>query len=179
MKSYLRMVCCEMQNSYNHFSHFFCILAIFSAYQWLTCYLLKKSYEKEQVLLKAGLDNFEARNEIQVYHAKSLAIAYIQHFMLLKFMETIKEATEPQIKSVLLKLFSLFGLWNLEKHLNILYQGGYTSGEKPAILVQEAILTLCKELKNDAIGLVDAIAPPDFMLNSVLGASDGEVTKKI
>lgn len=56
-----------------------------------------------------------------------------------------------------------------------LYEGGFASGEKPARLVQEAILKLCKELKNDAIALVDVIAPPDFILNSVLGASDGEV----
>lgn len=93
-------------------------------------------------------------------------------------MDVVKEATDPQIKSVLLKLFSLFGLWSLEKHLNLLYQGGYATSEKPAVLVQEAILTLCKELKHDAIALVDVIAPPDFILNSVLGASDGEVKQE-
>lgn len=139
--------------------------------------MLKKSYEKEKsILQRGGIENFEARNEIQVYHAKSLAIAYIQHFILFKFIEVIKETTEPELKAVLLKLFSLYGLWSLEKHLGILYQGGYASGEKPAMLVQEAILSLCKELKNDAIALVDVIAPPDFILNSVLGASDGEVS---
>lgn len=127
-------------------------------------------------MLSRGVDNFEARNEIQVYHAKSLAIVYIQHFILYKFIQTINESTDPQQKNVLLKLFSLFGLWQLEKHLGILYQGGYASGEKPAMLVQEAVLNLCKELKNDAIALVDVIAPPDFLLNSVLGASDGEVS---
>lgn len=137
--------------------------------------MLKKSYEKEKQLLKQGLDNFEARNEIQVYHAKTLAIVYIQHFFLLKFIEVIRQAEDPDIKNVLLKLFSLYSLWNLEKYLGILYQGGYASGEQPAILIQEAILNLCKELKNDVIALVDVIAPPDFLLNSVLGASDGEV----
>lgn len=125
--------------------------------------------------MKRGVDSFEARNEIQVYHAKTLAIAYIQHFILMKFFEVVNEATEPELKSVLLKLFSLYGLWSLEKHLGILYQGGYASGEEPAALIQEAILNLCKELKNDAVALVDVIAPPDFLLNSVLGASDGEV----
>lgn len=137
---------------------------------------MKKSYEKEKELIeKRRVDTFEARNEIQVYHAKTLAIVYIQHFFLVKFIEVVREAPNPEIKNVLLKLFSLYGLWTLEKFLGVLYQGGYASGEKPAALVQEAILNLCKDLKNDAVALVDTIAPPDFLLNSVLGASDGEV----
>lgn len=35
---------------------------------------------------------------------------------------------------------------------------------------------MCLELKDDAVSLVDVIAPPDFVLNSALGRSDGEVT---
>lgn len=49
-------------------------------------------------------------------------------------------------------------------------------GPRPATLIQDAILQLCKELKNDAVSLVDAVALPDFILNSVLGASDGLVS---
>ena len=43
-------------------------------------------------------------------------------------------------------------------------------------LIQEAILTLCGQLKDDAVSLVDAIAPPDFVLNSPIGLSDGQVS---
>lgn len=35
------------------------------------------------------------------------------------------------------------------------------------------------DLKNDAVSLVDAIAPNDFILNSPLGMSDGNVYKHI
>lgn len=59
----------------------------------------------------------------------------------------------------------------------VLYQGGYAQGSEPTILVQDAILQLCKDLKNDSVALIDTIAPPDFILNSVLGASDGLVSK--
>jgi len=41
--------------------------------------------------------------------------------------------------------------------------------------LREGILNLCRELKPEAVSLVDAISPPDFVLNSVLGASDGKV----
>jgi acyl-CoA oxidase len=50
-----------------------------------------------------------------------------------------------------------------------------TGSEAPRI-IREAILRLCSELKNDAVTLVDVIAPTDFVLNSPIGSSDGEVT---
>ena len=49
------------------------------------------------------------------------------------------------------------------------------SGPLPATFIHAAIVTLCNELKDDAVSLVDAVAPPDFILNSPIGKSDGEV----
>lgn len=34
-------------------------------------------------------------------------------------------------------------------------------------------------MKNDAISLVDAMAPPDYVLNSALGDSSGNAYKKL
>lgn len=34
-------------------------------------------------------------------------------------------------------------------------------------------------LKPEAVSLVDSIAPPDFILNSALGMSDGKVLDKL
>lgn len=79
------------------------------------------------------------------------------------------------MKLVLTRLGSLFGLFHLEKQVGHLYQGGYFQGDKPRVLLQEAILSLCGVLKDDAVTLVDAIAPDDFLMNSVLGKSDGQV----
>lgn len=44
-----------------------------------------------------------------------------------------------------------------------------------AEFVKENILILCGELKPEAVTIADALAPPDFVLNSVLGMSDGKV----
>lgn len=41
--------------------------------------------------------------------------------------------------------------------------------------ISEAILLLCSKLKDEAVSLVDALSPPDFILNSVLAQSDGKV----
>ena len=45
--------------------------------------------------------------------------------------------------------------------------------------MRESLLDLCHEMKNDAVALVDASAPPDFILNSPIGASDGDVYKNV
>ena len=56
-----------------------------------------------------------------------------------------------------------------------LFTGSYIAGPEPPTLIHEAILELTAEVKDDAVALADAIAPPDFILNSPIGKSDGEV----
>lgn len=88
------------------------------------------------------------------------------------FISTVDDVS---LRNVLSKLFSLYGIWSLEKHLQYLYQGGYAVGSQPATIIQDSVLRLCSELKDEAIALIDVVAPPDFLLNSALGASDGQV----
>lgn len=42
-------------------------------------------------------------------------------------------------------------------------------------IIKGSIIDLCSSLKNEAVSLADAIVPPDFILNSVLGSSNGKV----
>ncbi|CAH1130846.1 unnamed protein product [Ceutorhynchus assimilis] len=154
--------------------------SILVIYQWLICHLMQKSSNKLDQELHKSKTQFWAKNDSQVFNAKNLSIAFIQHFMLQTMLEKIAEAQEVELKNVLVKIFALYGLFSLEKyHLSSLYQGGFAVGPLAATLIQEAILKICSELKNDAVALVDVIAPPDFVLNSVLGASDGEVYKHL
>lgn len=146
---------------------------IIDAYQWLVCYLLQQTKQKLDHLSKEG--EFWAKNNTQVYYAKSMAIAFIQHFFLQRMLVVINQAADSRNKTILTKLFSLYGLWSLEKFLATLYEGGYAVGPKASHLVHEGVLKLCHEIKDDAVSLIDVIAPPDFILNSVLGASDGQV----
>lgn len=108
------------------------------------------------------------------------------------------------LAQVLDKLLLLYSLSCLEKHLATLYQGnykayawkwnfdsptgcsyvflvcnagGYCEGPQMADLLRESILLLCEELKPEAVGIADALAPPDFVLNSILGQADGKVRR--
>jgi len=157
---------------------------ILDAYKWVVCRLLVDSAERLQSELSQGRDGFTARNNSQAYFCRTLALAYIEHTVIDRFWKMItegkdgEEASQP-IKNVLTKLCSLFGLWKLEQHLTTMYQGGYLTGPKPPTMIKDAILLLCGQLKDDAVSLVDAIAPPDFILNSPIGASDGEIYKNL
>ncbi|XP_042257484.1 peroxisomal acyl-coenzyme A oxidase 3 [Thunnus thynnus] len=151
-----------------------------AAYKWLVCFLLEESQKRLEQQRASGKDEFEARNNSQVYHCRSLAIAYIEHNCLQRFHElTTDQDTPAGLRPVLRKLCALYGLWSLSSHMAILYQGNYMSGRKPAELIQTAILTLCSQLKDDAVALVDVFAPPDFILNSPIGYADGQLYKNL
>uniref|UniRef100_A0A8C4NKZ7 Acyl-coenzyme A oxidase n=1 Tax=Dicentrarchus labrax TaxID=13489 RepID=A0A8C4NKZ7_DICLA len=151
-----------------------------AAYKWLVCFLLEQSQKRLEQQRASGKDEFEARNNSQVYYCRSLALAYIEHNCLQRFHElTTDQDTPAGLRPVLSKLCALYGLWSLSNYMATLYQGNYLSGEKPPELVQMAILTLCSQLKDDAVALVDVFAPPDFILNSPIGNADGQLYKNL
>uniref|UniRef100_A0A8C6VLZ4 Acyl-coenzyme A oxidase n=1 Tax=Naja naja TaxID=35670 RepID=A0A8C6VLZ4_NAJNA len=137
------------------------------AYKWLVCYLLRGSIQKLRKQEESGCAEFEAKNNSQVYYCRSLAIAFIEHTVLEKYHKHVHSPSTPvNLQLVLKRICSLYGLWSLNKHTAILYQGGYLSGENAGKLIQDSILELCSKLKDEAVALVDVIAPPDFILSS-------------
>lgn len=87
------------------------------------------------------------------------------------FVEGLNNSAE---KTVLGRLLSLYGGNLVLKHIGHFYQGGFLTGPQSK-LYENGILNILSQLKNDGVSLVDAVSPPDFVLNSPLGASDGNV----
>lgn len=54
------------------------MVEILAAYDWLVLWLLKSFQEEYELQLRNGKDPFTAKNDSQVYCARSLAIAYIE-----------------------------------------------------------------------------------------------------
>lgn len=151
-----------------------------AAYDWLVVYLLKESSHKLQRELKSGKDAFTSRNDSQAYYLHSLSRAYVERTCLEWFYKFCTDPDlSPRLAQVLIKLCALFGLWSLQKHLSVLYRGGYISGTNPAEIIQSAILTLCSQIKDEAVALVDVFAPPDFVLHSAIGCADGQIYQRL
>ncbi|XP_053921487.1 peroxisomal acyl-coenzyme A oxidase 3 isoform X4 [Cuculus canorus] len=151
-----------------------------AAYKWLVCYLLQESDLKLSKEKQSGRSDFEAKNNCQVYYCQSLAIAFIEQAVLQRYHDYTHDPSIPStLQPVLKNLSALYGLWSLSKHLAVLYQGGYASGERAGRFIQNAILELCFKLKDDAVALVDVFAPPDFILNSPIGKASGELYKNM
>lgn len=145
-----------------------------SCYQWLICWLLKETDSKIRDEMSKGKSKFTARCNTQVYRASTMTRAYSEYIVLMYYGQVVNRA-ETSLQPVLKNLFILYGLSSLDKHLTVLYQGGYATGSELADMVRSGILEVCARVKPDAVAVVDALAPPDFVLNSVLGKSDGKV----
>ncbi|CAB3239289.1 unnamed protein product [Arctia plantaginis] len=147
-------------------------------YKWLTAYVLKMTAEKVDKLKSEGKSNFWAKNDSQSFNAVTLSVVYGENYVLNHFYKTALAFEDPNCANVLLTLVSLYGTFLIEKHLATLYIGGYVRGAQGA-LVRAALLRCCGRVAPEALALVDALAPPDFCLNSVLGMSDGQVYQHI
>lgn len=144
-------------------------------YQWLILYLVQETDKKQNEVINAGADKFTARNESQVYRAAVLSRAYGEYTALRYYWSQVSTA-EPSLQAPLNSVGCLYGLSCLDKHLVYFYQGGYASGPEMSQNVKDSILALCKILKSDSLAIIDGMAPPDYVVNSVLGRSDGKVS---
>ncbi|XP_055600496.1 peroxisomal acyl-coenzyme A oxidase 3 isoform X2 [Uranotaenia lowii] len=152
--------------------------ALLNALEWLVAYLLEETHAKFVQLKKEGKSSFEARNDSQSFYARTLSIAYGERMLLAvagKFLRNLEEGPE---KIAIGRLVSFYGTNVVLKHIGCFYQGGYFGNIPNALgLLQQSQLNLLSLIKQDAMAIIDAIAPPDFVLNSPLGMSDGEVYK--
>ena len=92
------------------------------------------------------------------------------------FHRFVNDLPPSHEKNVLAQLLSFYGADLVTKYIGIYYQGGYFQNKAHAELYHDGILALLPVLKHEAISLIDAIAPTDFILNSPLGMSDGNVS---
>ncbi|XP_018332514.1 peroxisomal acyl-coenzyme A oxidase 3 [Agrilus planipennis] len=151
---------------------------VWECYEWLITYLVKVTDEKQKQLVDSGLCKFNARNNTQVYRAAILSKVYGEFTALNYYWNRIQRADQDLVLT-LNKLGLLYGLWSLDKHLIYFYEGSFATDNGLIVTVKQEILKLCSSLKDDAVTIIDALAPPDFILNSVLGSSDGKVYERL
>eukprot|EP01119_Soliformovum_irregulare_P000794 TRINITY_DN10585_c0_g1_i1.p1 TRINITY_DN10585_c0_g1~~TRINITY_DN10585_c0_g1_i1.p1 ORF type:complete len:730 (-),score=212.62 TRINITY_DN10585_c0_g1_i1:96-1988(-) len=106
------------------------------------------------------------------------ARAHCDFYVLTCFSEAIAEISENQeltpVKDVLTKMCSLHGLILMDRYSSFLLYDKYISSRQ-FLAIRDGMKTLAKEIRVNAVPLVDAFNFPDFILNSPLGRYDGEV----
>jgi len=80
----------------------------------------------------------------------------------------------PKNRKVLSLMFSLFGLFWMERDMADFVEDGYLDSTQ-AIHVRKQVLALIGELRSDAVALVDAWDISDFCLKSTIGRFDGDI----
>lgn len=126
------------------------------------------------------MSRFEARNNAQVFLARDLTRAYSEYYALKSFQKRLLlPDVSDSLRPILHLLYNIYGCWCLERHLATFYQGRFASTETTesmASIIRSELLRACGEMKDSSVAVVDALAPPDFALNSVIGKSDGLVS---
>ncbi|KQS70618.1 peroxisomal acyl-coenzyme A oxidase 3 isoform X1 [Drosophila erecta] len=149
---------------------------LLNALNWLTVWTLDTTVKRVEEQHREGKDAFETRNNIQVFAAQKLSVIYGErtiYYVFYKFVIGLPDSAE---KKVLQQVLSFYGAHLVTKYSASFYRGGYFRQNSNQLeLYEQGILALLPLLKNEAIALVDAIAPTDFILNSPLGMSDGNV----
>ncbi|KAJ6649267.1 Peroxisomal acyl-coenzyme A oxidase 3 [Pseudolycoriella hygida] len=143
------------------------------ALNWLCAWLLEETAKRSGELQKSGKSDFEVRNERQIFYGKTLSMVFAQRTIFNVFHKHILDVENSNERAVLTCVLTLYGGNLLIGYLGMLYEGGFINGPLPATLYKHGILDVLSKLKDDAVSLVDAIAPPDFIIDSPLGMSDG------
>ncbi|XP_017774752.1 PREDICTED: peroxisomal acyl-coenzyme A oxidase 3 isoform X2 [Nicrophorus vespilloides] len=147
-------------------------------YEWLITYLVSTTNDAQNQLVAKGISKFDARNQTQVYKAAILSKTYTEYLALRYFWSNLSRADDTMLPT-LKNLGYLYALWCLDKHLVYFFQGGYASGPQMVESIKSNIVRLCETLKPEVVGVMDALAPPDYIVNSVLGRADGKLYQNL
>jgi len=138
---------------------------------------LLRATELEAAALKAeGLDAFSVRCQTQWHLARTLSLAFIRAVVLDRFLQFAEE--HSHLHPVLNTIARLYAAWSLELHEGDLAVHGVLEAHSLAS-VRAEVLVQCARLAPESVLLTDVLAPPDFILNSPLGHSTGDIYSQL
>eukprot|EP01137_Pigoraptor_chileana_P005692 Opistho-2@49096 len=154
-------------------SHFAAEACYLGALRYRAAWLLQKAGEKLSVEIASGKDMFTAWNDSQVFALQAAARAYIDLVMTERFLDGIERCNDSTLVPALRNLCAVFALWRIESDLFCLRDAEYINSDQGQH-IRDALLVTCRAAAKDAVCFVDAVAPPDAILFSPIGRSDGE-----
>ena len=136
-----------------------------AALHWRERRLLSSAARRIKRRIDSGLDPFEAVNECQD-HLIETARAHVESLVAERFAEGIDACPEPELRRVLEILLQLYALWRIELDRGWFLEHGYIESGK-AEAIRKLVNKLCRELRPQAVPLVDGFGVPEAWLPSI------------
>lgn len=133
-----------------------------SAFRYRERDILTSAARRIKKHLDAGMDSFDAFNQTQ-YHMVNVGFAYIERVIMEQFVAQVRQVKDEGAKTVLTKLCQLFALSQMEKNKGWYLEHGYMDGTKTKA-IRKMVNTLCWEIREEAVPLVDAFRIPERCL---------------
>ncbi|KAF9122492.1 acyl-Coenzyme A oxidase [Mortierella sp. 14UC] len=140
----------------------------------LTWACAKKATELGAILAEAGKANFDEAWNTNQTELVRLADVHSWRYFLILYQQGINHHKHTPVYETLRKMGQLMSTFVLQKHLDLFLEEGYFDGSH-AKMVRQLFLDQCKDLRKDAIPLIDAWAIPDFILKAPIGKYDGNI----
>lgn len=153
---------------------------VVEAFRFLASYLLKQTSDRVDEQMQLNNNSlFIAKTRSQVYYAKILSLVFYELVVLERLLKNFPKATN-ELERLLRELGVLYGLWSIEKWSSFFYEANsIKSGSSTLKDIREHILDLCSRLKDNSLTLAEVLAPPDWVLRSSLGRSDGKLYENL
>ncbi|KAF9551765.1 acyl-Coenzyme A oxidase [Mortierella hygrophila] len=140
----------------------------------LTWACAKKATELGAILAEAGKANFDQAWNTNQTELVRLADVHSWRYFLILYQQGINRHKDTPVYEMLRKMGQLLSTLVLQRHLDLFLEEGYFNGSH-AKMVRQLFLDQCKDLRKDAIPLIDAWAIPDFILKAPIGKYDGNI----
>lgn len=144
------------------------------------CHLMQSISDQMDAEKKERRNAVEAKNRTQVYKASVLVKAYAEYNILKSFPRKLNaEKVDGEMEECLITVYRVYANHSLEKHLIYFYEGEFAKGPEMVSAIRNALLQNCERMKKFCVTIADALAPPDFILNSVIAKADGKLYENL
>ena len=96
-----------------------------------------------------------------------LSIAYVERVVIEQFAIAVRKTEDAECKAMLQKLFQLYALHTIDGHKGWYLENDYMNGAKTKA-IRRLVGKLNKEVRADALFLVEAFAIPDALLGAAI-----------
>lgn len=120
--------------------------------------------QRMQGFIKKRINPYDAYLRCQ-NHMLVLAEAYVERIVLENFIAVVQKVEDPDLKKQLKTMCDLYALSTLDQHKGWFLEKDYMEGVKTKA-IRQMVEKLSKNLRNDALFLVEAFAIPDQCLGA-------------